>query len=164
MDRAAPPRRFGAGRWAGLAAWVALPLLVGGGLGSLFRPGAWYEGLEKPAFNPPGWVFGPVWTVLYILMGVAAWLVWERYGDRARAALTLFVVQLAFNAAWSALFFGLQSPGIAFAEILILWGLIVATLLAFWRLRRPAGLLLLPYLAWVSFAAVLNFALWRLNA
>jgi translocator protein len=150
-------------RWLGLALWIAIPLVVGGGIGSLFQPGVWYDGLEKPAFNPPSWVFGPVWTLLYVLMGVAAWLVWDRHGDRARTALALFLVQLAFNAGWSAIFFGLQSPGLAFAEILVLWALILATLVAFWRLHRTAGMLLLPYLAWVSFAAVLNFSLWRLN-
>jgi translocator protein len=151
-------------RWLGLAAWVVLPLAVGGGMGSLFQPGAWYASLEKPAFNPPSWVFGPVWTALYVLMGVAAWLVWERFGGAARTALAVFGVQLAFNAAWSVLFFGLRSPGLAFAWIVILWSLIVATLVLFWRLRPLAGVLLVPYLAWVSFAAVLNLAIWRLNA
>jgi translocator protein len=153
-------------RWAALGAWVLLPLLMGGAVGGLFQPGAWYDALAKPAWNPPSWVFGPVWTLLYVLMGLAAWLVWDRYGWRgpARTALTLFVVQLAFNGAWSAIFFGLQSPGLAFAEIVVLWSLIVATLLLFWRLRPVAGLLLVPYLLWVSFAAVLNFTIWRLNA
>lgn len=164
-QEAAPPAPLDAKkRWFGLAVWIMLPLLVGGGIGGMFQPGAWYDGLEKPSFNPPSWVFGPVWTTLYILMGVAAWLVWERYRDRARGALTLFVVQLIFNAAWSALFFGAQAPGLAFAEILVLWALILATVVAFWRWRPVAGALLLPYLAWVSFAAVLNFSLWRLNA
>lgn len=151
-------------RWAGLAIWVALPLLIGAGVGGLFQPGPWYDELAKPSWNPPSWVFGPVWTALYVLMGVAAWLVWDRHGRSARGALTLFVVQLLFNAAWSAIFFGLQSPGLAFAEILVLWALIVATTVAFWRLRAVAGGLMLPYLAWVSFAAVLNFTIWRLNA
>jgi translocator protein len=150
--------------WVGLAGWVALPLLLGGGFGSLFQPGAWYDGLTKPSFNPPSWVFGPVWTLLYVLMGVAAWLIWRQYRGRARGALTLFVVQLVFNAGWSAMFFGLQSPGLAFAWIVVLWLLIVATTVVFWRLRRAAGALLLPYLAWVSFAAVLNYSLWQLNA
>jgi translocator protein len=153
-------------RWVALAVWIALPLLLGGGVGSFFQPGEWYAGLEKPSWNPPSWVFGPVWTALYIMMGVAAWLVWDRYGFRgpARTALILFLVHLIFNAAWSALFFGAQAPGLAFAEILVLWAMIAALVVMFWRLRTLAGVLLLPYLAWVSFAAVLNYTLWRLNA
>lgn len=150
-------------RWAWLVFWVGLPLLVGSGVGSFFQPGEWFEQLNRPAWDPPNWVFGPVWTVLYILMGIAAWLVWDCCRDRARTAITLFVVQLVFNAAWSAIFFGLQSPGLAFAEIIVLWALIVATTVAFWRHRTAAGVLLLPYLAWVSFAAVLNFTIWRMN-
>jgi translocator protein len=97
-------------------------------------------------------------------MGVAAWLVWERYGAAARLALGLFVVQLVFNAAWSWLFFGLQSPGLAFAEIVVLWLLILATTVLFWRAQTAAGVLMLPYVAWVSFAMVLNYTIWRLNA
>jgi translocator protein len=151
-------------RWAWLLFWVALPLVVGGGIGSLFQPGAWYDGLAKPSWNPPSWVFGPVWTALYIMMGVAAWLIHDRYGSAARGALALFGAQLLLNAAWSAIFFGLRSPGLAFAEIIALWLLIVATTVEFWRRRAAAGMLLLPYLAWVTFAAALNFAIWRLNA
>jgi translocator protein len=149
-------------RWVGLAVWVVLPLLAGA-FGSMFQPGEWYASLEKPSWNPPSWVFGPVWTTLYILMGVAAWLVWDRYRGAATLALAVFVVQLIFNALWSYLFFGLQSPALAFAGIVILWVLIVATIVLFWRARTVAGVLLLPYLAWVSFAAVLNFTLWQLN-
>ncbi len=127
-------------------------------------PGAWYAGLNKPAWNPPGWIFGPVWTALYTLMAVSAWLVWRDGGFRSRRRpLGLFVTQLALNAAWTVLFFGLHSPGIAFAEIVALWLAIAATLATFWPLNRPAAWLLAPYLAWVSFAAALNFALWRLN-
>jgi translocator protein len=150
-------------KWLGLVPWIALPLLAGA-FGSQFQPGGWYAELEKPAWNPPSWVFGPVWTMLYILMGVAAWLVWERYGAAARLALGLFVVQLVFNAAWSWLFFGLQSPGLAFAEIIVLWLLILATTVLFWRARTAAGVLMLPYVAWVTFAMVLNYTIWRLNA
>lgn len=150
-------------RWTGLAVWIVLPLLAGA-FGSQFQPGPWYAQLDKPAWNPPGWVFGPVWTTLYVLMGIAAWLVWDRHGAAARGALTVFVVQLVFNAAWSWLFFGLQRPGLAFAGIVILWALIVWTVVLFWKARRTAGLLLLPYLAWVTFAAVLNFTIWRMNA
>jgi translocator protein len=150
-------------RWFGLLLWLLLPLLAGA-FGSQFQPGAWYAALEKPSWNPPSWVFGPVWTVLYIMMGVAAWLVWDRYRSAARAALAVFVVQVVFNGLWSYLFFGLQSPALAFAGIVILWSLIVTTLVLFWRARTVAGVLLLPYLAWVSFAAVLNFTIWQLNA
>jgi translocator protein len=150
-------------RWIGLALWLLLPLLAGA-FGSQFQPGAWYAALDKPSWNPPSWVFGPVWTVLYIMMGVAAWLVWDRYRSAARTALAVFVVQVVFNGLWSYLFFGLQSPALAFAGIVILWSLIVTTLVLFWRARTVAGVLLLPYLAWVSFAAVLNFTIWQLNA
>ncbi|HMO64602.1 MAG TPA: tryptophan-rich sensory protein [Verrucomicrobiota bacterium] len=132
--------------------------------GGQFGPGDWYAGLRKPAWNPPGWVFGPVWTALYTMMGVAAWLVWRRGGWRAQAVpLGLFLVQLALNAAWSWLFFGLHRPGLACAEIVALWLAILAAALAFRPVSAAAFWLLVPYLAWVAFAAVLNFTLWRLN-
>jgi benzodiazapine receptor len=150
-------------RWIGLVIWIALPLLAGA-IGSQFMPGPWYDALEKPSWNPPSWVFGPVWTTLYVLMGVAAWLVWDRHRGAARGALALFVVQLAVNAAWSWLFFGLESPGLALIDIIVMWVLIVATIVAFRRLHTLAAMLLLPYLAWVSFATALNFAIWRLNS
>lgn len=150
-------------RWLWLAFWVVLSLLPGA-FGSQFPPGEWYAALAKPGWTPPSWVFGPVWTLLYVLMGVAAWLVWDRHRNAARVALTLFVLQLIVNAAWSWLFFGLRSPALAFAGIVLLWALILATVIAFRRLRPPAAALLLPYLAWVTFAAALNFAIWRLNA
>ena len=155
-------------------AWQALALglfylscFLAAGLGSLFTMvsvGSWYAGLAKPSWNPPGWVFGPVWTVLYALMAVAGWLVWRRGGSESWLALRWFAVQLALNVGWSAVFFGLQMPGLAFVEILALWATIAATLRTSWRVSRPAGILLLPYLLWVSFAAALNFAIWRLNA
>lgn len=136
-----------------------------GGVATARSVGTWYQELAKPPFSPPDWVFGPVWTVLYLMMGVAAWLVWRRAGLRdGAAALTLFGVQLALNAAWSWLFFGFRLPGVAFVELLVLWAAIAATLVAFWRTTLAAGLLMVPYLAWVSFAAALNLALWRLNA
>jgi translocator protein len=125
----------------------------------------WYVALEKPSWNPPAWLFGPVWTTLYVMMAVAAWSVWRERGWRgARGALALFGVQLGLNSLWSVLFFGLRAPGLALVEILLMWGAILATLVAFWRVRPLAGALLVPYLAWVSFAAVLNAVLWRLNA
>jgi translocator protein len=149
-------------RWFGLAGWVALSLMAGV-IGSQFEPGAWYAQLDKPSWNPPSSVFGPVWTVLYVLMGVAAWLVWDGRGSAARGALALFVVQLIFNATWSWLFFGLQSPGLALMGIAVLWVLIVLTTVVFWRVKTLAGALLLPYLAWVTFATALNYEIWRLN-
>ncbi len=126
--------------------------------------GPWYDGLRKPAWNPPSWIFGPIWTVLYASMAVAAWLVWRRRGlAGAWLPLSLFGLQLALNLAWSGIFFALRRPGMAFGEILLLWAAILATLLAFGGISRRAAGLLAPYLAWVTFAAALNFAIWRLN-
>ena len=138
------------------------------GLGSLATtpqiPG-WYAGLEKPFFSPPNWLFGPVWTVLFLAMAVAGWMVWRRRGfSGAPVAFTLFGAQLVLNVLWSVLFFGLQSPGAALIEIVVLWIFILATLLAFSKVSRNASLLLVPYLAWVTFAAVLNLAIWYLNS
>jgi tryptophan-rich sensory protein len=148
----------------GLVLWI-LGAMAAGWVGSHFAPGEWYESLAKPSWNPPGSVFGPVWTVLYVLMGVSAWLVWRGAGfSGARGALTLYLVQLALNALWSFLFFGARNPMIAFFEIVVLWFAILATMLSFWRIRPVAGALLLPYLGWVGFASVLNYRLWRLNA
>ena len=139
--------------------------------GGQFAPGAWYVGLAKPPWNPPSWVFAPVWTVLYALMAVAGWLAWRsREPARPagpspvrRAAFGAYALQLLLNGAWSWLFFGLHRPGVAFAEIVALWVAILLTVVLFWRLRPFAGALLLPYLAWVGFAAALNLAIWRLN-
>ena len=132
-----------------------------GGLATAPSIPNWYAGLAKPSWTPPGWVFGPVWSVLYLSMAVAAWLVWRR-GD-AVVPMMLFGIQLVFNAAWSWLFFGLHSPGAAFIDIVLLWMAIAATTVVFWRRSTLAGILFVPYLIWVSFAAVLNFAIWRLN-
>lgn len=124
----------------------------------------WYEGLSKPSWNPPGWVFGPVWVTLYILMAVAAWMIWRvRERPGAWVALGLYVVQLALNLAWTGIFFTLKLPGPALFEIALLWVMILATIVAFGRVRPWAGALLVPYLVWVSFASALNFMLWRLN-
>jgi len=134
-------------------------------LGSFSMPGAWYASLNKPSWNPPAWVFGPVWTVLYTMMAVAAWLVWRHGGWAAqRRPLTLYFVQLALNAAWTPIFFGLKNPGLAFAVILLLLIAIVLTARAFRRTSKVAARLLLPYLFWVSFATALNYTLWRLNS
>ena len=147
-----------------LGGWVVL-CFAAASLGGFFMPGEWYAALRKPPWNPPGWIFGPVWTALYAMMAVAAWLVWQRGGFKTqRRALSLFLVQLAFNAAWTPLFFGLHWTGVALAEIVLLWLAIAATLAAFRPVSRTAAWLLAPYLAWVSFAAVLNFTLWRLNS
>jgi benzodiazapine receptor len=137
------------------------------GIGSLFTTpsvGGWYAGIAKPWWTPPNWIFGPVWSTLYVMMAVAAWLVWRRGGDEMRLALTLFAAQLALNVAWSVMFFALRLPGAAFAEILLLWLAIGATTLTFGRISRAAALLFVPYFAWVGFAAILNLAIWRLNA
>ncbi len=154
-------------RWRtplGLAAWLWLALGAGF-IGSRFRPGDWYVALAKPAWTPPDVVFPVAWTVLYLLMGCAAFRVWHRHGlGAARLALGLWGVQLALNAAWSWLFFGRHAVGAACVEIVMLWAAILATVLAFRRWDRPAAFLLLPYLAWVTFAAALNFVIWRLNA
>jgi translocator protein len=148
----------------GLIGWIAVSFAAAA-IGSRVTDPGWYETLQTPTWAPPSWLFGPVWTALYLLMGVAAWLVWRRSRFAgARVALTLFLVQLVFNAAWSWLFFGLRRPDLAFAEIILLWGLILATILTFAQHRRLAAALLAPYLLWVTFAAVLNFSIWQLNA
>lgn len=144
-----------------------LACFLAAGLGSLFAMGAlgsWYAGLVKPSWNPPSWVFAPVWTVLYAFMAVAGWLVCQRGGSQSRLALRWFAIQLALNVGWSAVFFGLQLPGLAFFELLALWVAITATLLSCWRVSRTAGILLAPYFLWVGFATILNFVIWRLNA
>jgi tryptophan-rich sensory protein len=149
----------------GLAGWLAATFATGavGGVASVNAP-SFYGQLVQPAWAPPAWLFGPVWSVLFVLMAVSAWLVWRKHGFRgAGVALGLFVAQLLANALWSWLFFAWQQGAMAFIEIIVLWVLIAVTLRAFWRLHRVAALLLVPYLAWVSFAAVLNLALWRLN-
>ena len=135
-----------------------------GGLATAPNIPSWYAGLAKPSWTPPGWVFGPVWSVLYLTMAVAAWLVWRQNGlAKASVPMTLFGVQLVFNAVWSWLFFWLHSPGAAFLDIVLLWTAITATTVIFWRRSALAGLLFVPYLLWVSFAVALNFSIWRLN-
>ncbi|QEH38529.1 TspO/MBR family protein [Aquisphaera giovannonii] len=165
MD-ANPARRNPARDLGALVISLALCFAVAGlgGYWTSLGLGPWYDGLRKPPWTPPGGVIGSVWTVLYTLMAVAAWLVWRRGGlAGARLPLSLHGAQLALNLAWPALFFAMRRPDLAFAEILLLWAAILATLVAFVRVSRPAASLLVPYLAWVSFAATLNYALWRLN-
>jgi translocator protein len=131
--------------------------------GARFRPGQWYAGLAKPPWNPPNWIFAPVWTVLYIGIAVAALLVFRRT-HVVGTPLLLWGAQLALNALWSWLFFGLQRPGLAFGEIVCMLVAVVATVIAFLTVDRTAGLILVPYAAWVAFATALNFAIWRLNS
>lgn len=149
----------------GLLAWLLLSFAAAaiGAVASL-NAGAFYEQLVRPGWAPPGWLFAPVWTGLYALMGIAAWLVWRVHGfKKGRTALALFIVQLAANALWTWVFFAWRQGGFAFAEVLVLWGLIVATAASFRRLDALAAALLLPYLAWVTFAGALTFSIWRRN-
>lgn len=148
---------------SGLLFWIALTFSAAV-FGSLFQPGEWYKQLSKPALNPPDYIFAPVWTFLYILMAVSVWMVWRKHGfGNARLPIMLFMFQLILNAIWSWLFFGLQMPGLAFIEILFLWLVILATIVSFWRSYFPAGIILIPYLVWVTFAIYLNWSLWRMN-
>ena len=151
-------------KWAVLALLILICLVVGtlGGLSSTTAIEDWYRTIAKPSWTPPDAVFGPVWTVLYIMMAVAAWLVW-RTGDQVRPALILFFVQLALNLAWTLLFFAARSPGLALIEVVFLWLGVLFTMLAFFARSRVAGWLFVPYLAWVSFAAVLTAAIWMMN-
>ena len=151
-------------QWWMLAGFLVVTFGVAtvGGIATSGSVRSWYPTLTKPAWNPPGWVFGPVWTVLYAMMAVAAWLVWRQAGWGG--ALALFGMQLALNAAWSPLFFGLHRIDLALGDIVLMWAAIVATMVAFWKVTPAAGWLFVPYLLWVTFAMALNFALWRLNA
>ncbi len=147
----------------GLIGWITLTFCA-----PLFSitslPGSWYAGLKKPSWNPPPWIFGPAWTLLYILMACAAWMVWKRGGFKAqRVPLMLYLLQLALNAAWTPIFFGMHQMGAALAVIIALWITILYILLCFWRVSTLAGTFFVPYLAWVSFATFLNFTLWKLN-
>ena len=147
---------------------------LAGIIGSIFTTPSivsWYAGLVKPALNPPAWVFGPVWTTLYALMGIAAFLIWSSYAKASegqakrqiKIALGVFGIQLFLNAIWSIIFFGLHSPGWALVDIVFLWLAIVWTMVVFYKISRPAAYLLVPYLLWVSFASYLNYSIWMLN-
>ena len=151
-------------RWLALVAWVALCVAVGFVIGVFFKPGAWYAALDKPAFNPPAWLFAPVWTVLYVAMGVAAWRIWcLPVSTERKLALRQFGVQLILNAAWSPVFFGAHSLAGGLVVIVLMLFAIAATIQRFHPLDKPAAWLLAPYLAWVSFATLLNVALLALN-
>ena len=150
----------------GLALFVGICLGIGGLGGAVTASSVteWYPTLNKPSFNPPNWVFGPVWTALYVMMGVAAWRVWRAADrDTARAPLAVFALQLAVNLGWSVAFFGFRDPGLAVAVIVALDLLVLGTALMFRRVDRVAEWLLVPYLAWIAFATILNIAIWRLN-
>jgi translocator protein len=142
--------------------------LAAGFIGSIFTNRSiptWYAALKKPSFNPPDWLFGPAWTILFILMGIALFLVWRKGLNLqpVKIALIIFIVQLILNILWSFLFFAQRAPLAGFIEIILLWIMILITILVFYPISKPAGLLLLPYILWVSFASILNFSLWRLN-
>jgi translocator protein len=141
---------------------------LAGVVGSLFTFSAiptWYATLKKPSFSPPNWIFGPVWIALYTLMGIAAYFVWQArdVNKLAKPAIIIFLIHLVLNALWSILFFGFKNPGLAFLEIIVLWLFIAALVVLFYKIDKTAGYLLIPYLAWVSFAGFLNFSIWRLN-
>lgn len=143
-------------------------LLVGYSASVVTRPSveSWYPTLIKPIFNPPNWIFMPMWTFLYILMAVAAGLVWDKIkeqNERVKKALAFFLIQLALNAIWSYLFFGLKNPMLALIEIALLWLMIYETYLKFTKINKIAGYLLIPYLIWVAFAGILNGSIWWLN-
>jgi benzodiazapine receptor len=150
---------------------LAVSILIcqlAGIIGSFFTVssvGTWYVGLAKPSFNPPNWVFFPVWTTLFVLMGISLYIVWDNgiKSKQSKTAITIFGVQLALNTLWSILFFGFKSPLFAFIEIIFLWTAILLTILYFYRISKPAAYLLIPYILWVSFAAVLNFSIFYLN-
>jgi tryptophan-rich sensory protein len=153
-------------RWLVLLLFIAVTFAAAGigGAATASSVNTWYPTLVKPSWNPPSWIFGPVWSSLYLLMAVAAWRVWRHTEHPGRrAALAWYFGQLVLNALWSCLFFGLRNPGLAFAEVIVLWASLVVVLLKFARIDRPASLLWLPYLAWVSFATVLNGTVWWLN-
>ena len=141
---------------------------LAGIIGSIFTTPAistWYKTLEKPSFNPPNWIFAPVWTALFLLMGISAFLIWREgiKKPQVKIALNIFLIQLILNVLWSVLFFGLKLPIAGFFEIILLWLAILLTVISFFKISIPAGILLIPYILWVSFASILNFALWKLN-
>jgi benzodiazapine receptor len=146
---------------------ILIPLLVGGVAGFFTSSGVegWYAAANKPWFNPPNWIFAPVWTTLYILMGIALYLVWKSDAVQAvkQTAIILFAVQLTLNFFWSLIFFKLQQPGWALAEIIAMWLMILLTIFAFGKISSTAAWLLVPYICWVSFASVLNYSIWKLN-
>jgi translocator protein len=146
--------------WKSLAIFLVLVALAAS-MGAIVKPDAWFAVLAKPSFNPPNWIFAPVWTLLYILMAIAAWRVYRVVG--IDSSIVLWIVQLILNAAWSPLFFGAHRISFALADIVVLLAFIVATTILFFRRDRVAGSLMVPYVAWVAFATLLNFTIWQLN-
>ena len=163
MNTLNPSSRPAGRQTLALIGWLAL-CFAASGTAVFVSIGGWYSSLNKPSWNPPPWIFGPVWSLLYMMMAVAAWLVWREGGWKQHGrTLGLFLLQWLLNALWTPLFFGMHRSGLAFAEIIMLWIVLAATLRLFWQVSKVAGVLLVPYLAWVSLAAALNFAIWRLN-
>ena len=146
---------------------IAIPLIIGftASIFTVTGIGSWYQTIEKPTWNPPNWVFGPVWTALYVTMGIAFFLIWKSSAIEKikRPAIVLFILQLAANFFWSFIFFDQHQVGLAFAEIVVLWLLILLTIFSFAKMNKAAAWLLVPYISWVSFAAILNFTIWQLN-
>jgi benzodiazapine receptor len=147
----------------GLGGFIAV-CFAAASSGAFFKPGEWYEHLAKPWWRPPNWLFAPAWTVFYILIAVSGWLVWRKFGFAGAAfPLGVWGVSLFINATWSACFFGLRRPDIAFVDVILLWLSILATIVVFLPVEKNAALLLLPYLAWATFAGTLNFVIWQMN-
>ena len=146
---------------------IAIPIAIGAtaGLFTVTGVGSWYQTINKPSWNPPGWVFAPVWTTLYVMMGVSLYLVWKSgvSNNLKRTAIGLFAVQLILNFFWSFIFFDQQQPGWAFVEIIAMWVFILLTIFAFAKVNKTAAWLLVPYISWVSFATILNYTIWKLN-
>lgn len=147
---------------------IAIPLCIGaiGGFATASEIGSWYSTLRKPSFNPPSWLFGPVWSTLYVLMGIASYLVWQKREEAPSYSLAagIYITQLLFNLGWTFIFFKLHEPGIAFAEIISLLVLTIINAALFYRISKWAGLLFVPYILWVSFATILNYSIWALNS
>jgi tryptophan-rich sensory protein len=146
---------------------ILIPVAVGATAGffTATGTGSWYQTIQKPSWNPPGWIFGPVWTTLYIMMGIALFLVWRSGAaeELKKTAITLFAIQLVLNFFWSFIFFKMEQPGWAFAEIITMWLFILLTIFAFAKVNTTAAWLLVPYISWVSFASILNYTIWKLN-
>ena len=148
---------------------LSIIICEGAGIfGSIFTTksvGGWYSTINKPSFNPPGWIFGPVWILLYLLMGISVFIIWSKFNDHNlfKSAIVIFSIQLLLNVFWSFLFFGQKSPLLAFIEIIFLWIAILITIIVFYKLNHLSSYLLIPYILWVSFAAFLNYSIWRLN-
>ncbi len=159
--------RSGTVRIAGLVFWISICFFtawIGAQASPGIAPGEWFESINKPTWNPPNWLFAPVWTTLYTMMGVAVWFVWKDYGfSGAKKAISFFLIQLALNGLWSQIFFGMQEIGWAFFEILVLLSAIIATTYLFFEKNSIAGWLMIPYIIWVSFASVLNGTIWWIN-